>query len=1290
MLNKVLNNKFSIALIIFVFIMIPTFTFAANSTMVYIGSDEILHYNTYANQGESNSDNILPDFSYSGYKGGGVEIPDIEVKITVNPVEGDNTQSIQNAIDYVSSLTPDANGFRGAVYLNPGYYNCEGSLYINTSGVVLRGAGQGSDASVNTILYNNQKIQNDFLVVSGSPYTYKQEAENCSDHSTGVVFENGNSGTVAQLGDGDWIKFDDINLNGVNYIVPLNIETTLPGKFEIYIDSITGTFIGSNNINPTFGTHDVFVKFVGNTTSSVTHVDWVSFFRAWNMDTDIHQSINGNVPVGSKQIPLQSVTQFAVGDKIVVMFTPNEDWITYIGCDDATIGWKSYDFNTGYERTITAIDTGNNVITVDTPVVQAITSAYGGGIVFKYDSIDRVKNVGIENLRIDSYYASDTDELHGWRAVKLNYVEDSWLRGITSIHYGFTTVELYDSCTRITVEDCAYLEPKSVITGSRRYGFTMDKSVSCCLIQRCYSSEARHDFATNRHIPGPNVFLDCYGENSYADSAPHQQYATGILYDNVRATMLGASMRTDSSNVPNRAGWGGAQFVFWNCEAGHGKSNYGFVRDGTVTIESPNGGKNFGIGCKGLWNSGYASDIYPGTGFTESYGTNVDPRSLYLQQLKDRLGQSAVDSITIAAQRDGKILDELSAWKGEGSLYDSTKANRLIYTESFDSWLSQEDIDTETEYNRVTKTYVPKWENKDPIPLEWYYSMLGGTVKVVDEPSDSDQSLKLEDINADAVSAARYFSTQSDVMITEFRAKFSAADKIAYMKLRKNSNDIIGIRSYSNGMLQYCTGGSNYSDIQSYTSNTWYDFKIVADIITDTYDIYINGDLKASGLNFPASTDSLDNIMFATHSTSSGYSISVDNINITADNLRSGVAYNFDNSDTGSVYHKNNIRASDSFDNYVTGSEPTGWSIIDTGGSASVQENPDAADKSLMLNDTSTTDYVKATLSFDAASTIVVADFKTLMDTTNPGYYRYITLNDITTEIIKLRTIRLVNEYNIEKAYVEYYDGSQYRMLGSVSINLTTNPSRDPWYRFRVVANTGTDKFNVYVNGKQIGFNKSFINPVSSLNSISFSTDVSASGFSDYYNDLSVTRYWSYTDTNTARILPLGWNCNEAGGKVMITDTPSSTDKSMRLYDTSATDSSSATKSFGSETVPVTVQADIMSDCNNSLSYFILRGNNNTTDTVIIKADSDGNLKYNINGSYTTIQSYSPNTWYTIKIVTDPSTDKCDIYVNDIKKLDQVSFSNPVTNISSLKFVTHSTNGTAEYSLYVNNVSVIK
>ena len=91
--------------------------------------------------------NHIPDFSHAGYAGGNVAIPKIASKIFVPVQNGDATAKIQAAIDYVAKLPLDKNGFRGAVQLGVGEYKVSGSLKIQHSGIILRGAGFGNDGT---------------------------------------------------------------------------------------------------------------------------------------------------------------------------------------------------------------------------------------------------------------------------------------------------------------------------------------------------------------------------------------------------------------------------------------------------------------------------------------------------------------------------------------------------------------------------------------------------------------------------------------------------------------------------------------------------------------------------------------------------------------------------------------------------------------------------------------------------------------------------------------------------------------------------------------------------------------------------------------------------------------------------------------------------------------------------------------------------------------------------------------------------------------------------------------
>ena len=82
------------------------------------------------------------DYSYCGYRASERVVPDVKVAAFVEWQEGDCSPLIQQAIDYVSGLKADVNGYRGAVVLDEGVFRIDKPLRITASGVALRGVGR--------------------------------------------------------------------------------------------------------------------------------------------------------------------------------------------------------------------------------------------------------------------------------------------------------------------------------------------------------------------------------------------------------------------------------------------------------------------------------------------------------------------------------------------------------------------------------------------------------------------------------------------------------------------------------------------------------------------------------------------------------------------------------------------------------------------------------------------------------------------------------------------------------------------------------------------------------------------------------------------------------------------------------------------------------------------------------------------------------------------------------------------------------------------------------------------
>jgi hypothetical protein len=357
------------------------------------------------------------------------------------------------------------------------------------------------------------------------------------------------------------------------------------------------------------------------------------------------------VPVGARTFEVASAAGFEVGDVVGVLRTPNQAWIDALQMGQW--GWTVSSYAIAHERTIVAID--GDEVTVDIPIVDTIEDQYGGGALFRADLSGRVAQVGVESLRIESIHSGPTDEDHGWIAVRLHRATNSWVRRVTAVHFGYAAVSMHAQSSFNTVEDTAMLEPISQITGGRRYSFNVSGGVGN-LFQRCFSEASRHDFVTGSRVTGPHVWLDCLSVDSHSDDGPHHRWATGLLFDNTMGRMLHVENRQSSGTGH---GWSGAQVLFWNGLA-----------EG-IRCDTPLGAMNWLVGSVGAKNEGGWAPDEP-FGWWESHNGVVHPRSLYLQQLRDRLGPDAVEAVTLPEQRDGRIWARLAGWRGEGRIEDAT------------------------------------------------------------------------------------------------------------------------------------------------------------------------------------------------------------------------------------------------------------------------------------------------------------------------------------------------------------------------------------------------------------------------------------------------------------------------------------------------------------------------------------------------------------------------------------------------------------------------------------------
>jgi len=356
------------------------------------------------------------------------------------------------------------------------------------------------------------------------------------------------------------------------------------------------------------------------------------------------------VPVGARRIKIASAQGFRPGDTVIVRRIGNQDWIDAVGMSgpDNASRWRP--FNVEWDRSV--VDVQGDTITIDAPITCAIEKRWGGGEVLKYEDQGRIERVGVENLRAISefdpsrrtrqygnmdrpnYVAEEyySDEDHYRNFVIFDNAKNGWVRNTTALHFVYSMVGTQRGAKWITVQDCVSRAPVSMRAGARRFTFALRGQLA--LVQRCLSEEGRHSFMSGQPTASANVFLDCKAVTPFSSSEPHEQWATGTLYDNVQAPLTARFWK--NINI----GWAGANTVFWNCE-------------GSFLVQKPPTAQNFSFGHLGVNAVVYnipLQDTTKENGHIESLDKHVTPRSLYLTQLRERLGEAAVRQVATSAQ----------------------------------------------------------------------------------------------------------------------------------------------------------------------------------------------------------------------------------------------------------------------------------------------------------------------------------------------------------------------------------------------------------------------------------------------------------------------------------------------------------------------------------------------------------------------------------------------------------------------------------------------------------------
>ncbi len=339
------------------------------------------------------------------------------------------------------------------------------------------------------------------------------------------------------------------------------------------------------------------------------------------------QLADDQIPVGADSFRVQDATGLQANAPIRLVRRSSDNWITQLGATDfgggVGGGWKPGTRDITWDRVIEAIE--GNRVTLDAPITTSLEKELGGGFVATCTWPGRITNVGIENLTLESTFdaANAKDEDHSWCAITMENAVDAWVRQVTLKHFAGSAVAVYETCQRVTVQDCLSLAPVSEVGGYRRHTFfTMGQQT---LFLRCYAEHGRHDFSVGHCAAGPNAFVQCEAREALDDSGPLESWASGVLYDNAN---IDGNALTLGQRPGNNAGigWAAANCVLWNCSAS------------VIRCWNPPGAQNWSFGS---WAS------FEGDGVWRSSNDFMKPDSLFAAQLQDRLGEAAAKRLQL-------------------------------------------------------------------------------------------------------------------------------------------------------------------------------------------------------------------------------------------------------------------------------------------------------------------------------------------------------------------------------------------------------------------------------------------------------------------------------------------------------------------------------------------------------------------------------------------------------------------------------------------------------------------
>ncbi|QJD87459.1 discoidin domain-containing protein [Cohnella herbarum] len=345
------------------------------------------------------------------------------------------------------------------------------------------------------------------------------------------------------------------------------------------------------------------------------------------------------------------------------------------------------------------------------------------------------------------------------------------------------------------------------------------------------------------------------------------------------------------------------------------------------------------------------------------------------------------------------------------------------------------------------------------------------------------------------------------------------------------------------------------------------------------------------------------------------------------------------------VFSPSDALLDDSFDGQATGSQPSGW--IGSPG-ITVENVPSATNKSVRVSKTGSGDIVTSRAITPSSGIVTVETRMNVVDKTN------------------WKSLIIDNSSGTELLQIGFNSGGEIYANNGTSWSPFMTYNVNQWYDIRVVVNTVSDRYDLYVNGVRKVHNVKLETATEDVGFVKFGSGETNPGTYYFDNVKATVSPLAVKETFDGQVSgtgPVGWTSSPG---ITVENVPSATNKSVRVNKTGSGGIVSA-RTFAPASGVVTVKARMnIADKTNWKSLLI--DNSAGAELLQIGFNSGGEIYANNGTSWSPFMTYNVNQWYDVLLTIDTATDTYDLYIDGVLKAHNKALETATADVGAVKF----------------------